>query len=456
VTTTIVEAAARYASRPGFHLVAFREVGLPIYRQTVLTVVMTDKALPALQEFALRAVDAGFETPETIAEFLGLDERDLDEALYGLVTERFLELRSSTHNADPLVVTTRGQQAMEEFRMTQAEERTYIADFDGVLRKPVAYRGWAIRERALKELGAIPIAPSPPRKPAVSELDIAQVESVLRESKTLDKSRKLLELVRIARTDTLFVRSTMLVFRAHVGDEVQAAFVIDGRLSEEHGIAFAESDGPARLGLLRTSVSPLRVAVENMMGAEAADAASALLEQRSPVEADENHLAGAAAPEPIYELLETFEHPHYLDQALQSHRRLIIISPWIKRRVVGDAFVGQLRDLLRRGIEVFVGCGFGIEDDGSDDGDAILALKRLDDEYPHFTFRRLGDSPAKALVSDSDFAIVTSFNWLSYLGDPARTFRDERGLLVRHADLVEDAASALLSRFFTAPPPERV
>ena len=58
--------------------------------------------------------------------------------------------------------------------MTQAEERTYVVDYDGLLRRPTPYRGWAIREKAVRELGAIPIAPAPPRKPAVSELDVGQ------------------------------------------------------------------------------------------------------------------------------------------------------------------------------------------------------------------------------------------------------------------------------------------
>jgi hypothetical protein len=456
MSTTVVEAAARYASRPGFELVAFREVGLPLYRQTLLTVVMVDKELPALQEFALRAVDAGFETPDAIAEFLGLDERDLDEALYGLVADRFLELRTGTNGADPLALTKRGQQAMEEFRMTQAEERTYVVDSDGLLRRPVAYRGWAIREKALKEIGAIPIAPSPPRKPAVTDLDLAQVEAVLRESKNLDKSRKLLELVRVARTETLFVRATMLVFRAQVGDEVQAAFVIDGRLSEEHGLAFAESEGPARLGLLRTSDSPLRAAAAEVLGPKAADSALAWMEgPSSEVAADESQPPDAEA-QPTYELLETFDHPRYLEQALESKERLLIVSPWIKRRVVSDAFVGELRDLLRRGAQVFIGFGFASESDGSDDREAIRALQRLGDEFPNFTFRRFGDSHAKVLISDSRFAVITSFNWLSFLGDPARTFRDERGMLVRRSDVVNQAAEALLSRFEKAVRPDRI
>jgi hypothetical protein len=455
MTSAAVEAAARYADRPGFNLVTFREVGLPIYRQTVLTVVMVDKKMPAMQEFALRAVDAGFETAPAVADFLGLDERDLDEALYGLVTDQFLKLRSGSDGVDALSLTPLGRQAMEEFRISQAEERTYVVDSDGLLRKPVAYQSGAVREKVLTAAGALPIAPSPPSKPDVLDLEINQIEPILRQSKSLDKSRKLLELLRVARTETLFVRATMLVFRAHVGDEIQAAFVVDGRLSEEIGLAFAESDGPARIGLLQASEPSLRSAADEVLGGDAGDLASDLLDQQQRADIDGEGLADAAGQGRTMELLETFDHPRYLELALESKEILIIVSPWIKRRVVTDAFVGKLATLLRQGAKVYIGFGFG-RDDASDDRDALRALQRLADEHSNFTFRRFGDSHAKVLLSDSNFAVVTSFNWLSFLGDPARTFRDERGMLVRRTGVVDEIGASLLARFAAASPPERL
>ncbi len=58
------------------------------------------------------------------------------------------------------------------------------------------------------------------------------------------------------------------------------------------------------------------------------------------------------------------------------------------------------------------------------------ALEQLAAAYPNLTFKRLGDTHAKILVVDDRFVIVTSFNWLSYKGDPNLPFRDERGTLV--------------------------
>ena len=88
--------------------------------------------------------------------------------------------------------------------------------------------------------------------------------------------------------------------------------------------------------------------------------------------------------------------------------------------------------------------------DRKDDEDAVRALGRLASEFPNFRFVRLGDTHAKILVSDSSFAIFTSFNWLSFVGDPQRTFRGERGLLVRKPEIVFQAASELIARLDVA------
>jgi hypothetical protein len=50
-------------------------------------------------------------------------------------------------------------------------------------------------------------------------------------------------------------------------------------------------------------------------------------------------------------------------------------------------------------------------------------------------------------LSDTRFVIVTSFNWLSYRGDPERTFRDERGILVALPDEIERHFDRLRQQF---------
>jgi hypothetical protein len=123
MNTTAVEAAERFGQRPGYDLTNFREVGLPIYRQTVIAIVMEEKPLPALQEFALRSIEAGFVTPSAITAFLGLDEGDLNEALYGLISDGFVRVLNTGTTGEELGITERGRAVMEEFRMVPPRKR---------------------------------------------------------------------------------------------------------------------------------------------------------------------------------------------------------------------------------------------------------------------------------------------------------------------------------------------
>lgn len=446
MNTAAVEAAQRYGRREAFDLIAFKEVGLPLYRLNTAAIVMADKALPAMQEFVLRAIDAEMNTVELATALLGLEESDLDDTLFTLVSSGLIRVQFDTSlGVDRLSLTPAGVAASESFRLSQAEERTYLIDFDGLLRRPVPYKGWAIRPRRLSELGALEIAPSPPKRPTVDQLSVDEAEAALREGKALDRSRKLLELTRINRAEVFFIPATMLVFRAKVGDEVQVSFVIDGRPSEAHDHAFAAVMGPDRLALLTTD-SGLEDAAKELLGSEVGPSAVAIarLEEEPPTD-------GAAEPETIppadYQMLETYDHPLLLDKALrEAQRQLVIVSPWIKSRVVDDAFVGRLRNLLRNGVDVYVGYGFG-ETETQDDSDAVKALTRLAEEHPNFVFRRFGDTHAKVLICDDSYAIVTSFNWLSFVGDRRRTFRDERGMLIRDQAAIKDSRDRVLARF---------
>ena len=57
------------------------------------------------------------------------------------------------------------------------------------------------------------------------------------------------------------------------------------------------------------------------------------------------------------------------------------------------------------------------------------------------------DTHAKVLVKDSDFFVITSFNWLSFRGDPSKAFREEWGTIVRDPPLVDDFYAEIIKRF---------
>jgi hypothetical protein len=120
--------------------------------------------------------------------------------------------------------------------------------------------------------------------------------------------------------------------------------------------------------------------------------------------------------------------------------------------VLPKTFVRKLEQLIKNGVSVYI--GYGIKEQPTEnafppDEAAVKDLQRLADKYPNLTFMRLGNTHAKVLIKDSEFAAITSFNWLSFKGDPNRTFRDEQGTLLQVSDLVDQKFAELRSRFET-------
>lgn len=109
----------------------------------------------------------------------------------------------------------------------------------------------------------------------------------------------------------------------------------------------------------------------------------------------------------------------------------MIISPWIRAAVVNVRFIADIERLVSSGVNVVIGYGIGGE--GPTGAADIAAERKMSDlakKHINFTFVRLGDTHAKILVVDHSYAVVTSFNWLSFKGDPNRPFRDERGTMI--------------------------
>src|SRR3546814_5360042 len=120
-----------------------------------------------------------------------------------------------------------------------------------------------------------------------------------------------------------------------------------------------------------------------------------------------------------------------------ARKRLIIISPWITDAVVDRVFIGALIDRLQRGVAVHIGYGLGIEERIPQ---AVRKLEQIARDHANFRLVRLGDTHAKLLIKDEDWLVTTSFNWLSFRGDPKRTFREEWGTRIAIAEQVREHA----------------
>lgn len=478
------EIAKRLDNRAGYELITYGEVGLPIFGVYATALIQERREQNCIEEFALRALSTGLNTSVQIQGILGLPRNIIDTTLADLVRQEAIR---TTSGSDRLTLTERGKQIVSEAEVLYPAKQTIWFPFDGLLRRPKWYGGTAFlkpneaKERGLPQLKAIPA-----RGPTVDELSAAEVSEVVRLAVGASRGeREVLRVVTIEKRFRQFLPAVALVYRALQHDEVQVSFAIDGRISQEHELAFARGGGLERQPIFERLQEKVQLPLDGILGGRVAEiveaaedlrlkmahvttsrsardrASLAVIKAGSEVQRAE---ASAAEEQAIDDLaqseadlkkapvrpLPVYEHPAIFDEALSTAtHRLLVVSPWIRRAVVDDAFLRNLRRACDRGVQVSIAFGLGEEDAGEKpwDAEARQKLEKLSNELPLLDVRRLVNTHAKVLVKDSDFFVITSFNWLSFRGDPSRAFREEWGTIVRDRRLVDDFYAEIIQRF---------
>jgi len=163
------------------------------------------------------------------------------------------------------------------------------------------------------------------------------------------------------------------------------------------------------------------------------------------------------------------EHLQWLEKAFKhAKERVVVISPWLSPDAINTEFKRWVVDALDRGVTVILGWGY--PDEGSDQVKkrqrSIHVAQKLVDHVmnSHSGTKRgkvqpadraelliveLGDTHSKILVADQTFAVVSSFNFLSYRGarkDGNLRVRDERGIRIGIPGKVKEILDQELER----------
>jgi DNA-binding MarR family transcriptional regulator len=403
-----------------------------------------------MEEMVMAALQMELEDREEVRGLLGLDESVFDGVLAELVRKEHVWL--SRDGNGRVSLTPAGHSVLREAQEVVPEDTPLEIHFDGLTRQIVPFVGDLMEPRRLKEAGMREVPPARAKPPELSDLDLDAIQQIaLRLRSQRDQTGDLLALKRIDRRARGFRPAVLLMYRSVDSGEIQISFAVDEQISEEHEAAFSKARLAKKMGIVASAVK------------DATRLSEAIFER--PLTAEQ----GRVSPEPdragsrsaskdksksrtAVSILETYAHPQYLKTALtKSSERLLILSPWITHAVVDRTFTELLEKLLTRGTRVYIGWGLSKDEEAERNADprSLRLLEKLADKDPNLSLERLGGLHAKVLVSDQAFGVVTSFNWLSFKGDPTRTFRDERGMLVTAPQLVDELFQKSVARFAT-------
>lgn len=446
--------------RPGLSLVAIENAALPVTVLSATVIAQERKPLPLLDEFVLRLVAAGVDTVTGLASSLGLDRPLVSDALADQISAGTLAYSAT---GERLALSEQGKRTVEVLEAVQPVERRLPLAFDRLTWALAPFaENQLIQKRDANEAGMI-ILPAKKTSHISGEDVTAPGINALLIGRTPQKSMvEVLDVKRVRALKHRYLPVKLLIFGDVERREVQVGFCVEGDLSEMHELALNELGGADVLGITVAPPGPrpvLEGALESARVTSAEviplrdDTVSARLtaakaEPAQAVVPDAVNAAEEALGAMAVRGVGVFEHRELLGEALSSARtRLLLISPWVRSAVVDTNFVAQLEQRIRSGTVVHIAHGIGADDSGSDQA-AIERLSNLQRRFAdRFVFARLANTHAKILIFDDKW-ISTSFNWLSFRGDPNRTYRMEEGTLVqlpervtaeyeRYVDLIE-------------------
>lgn len=432
-----------HVSRPGFRLAHFKDAALPVYQLTVKVLTLEKKPLNPIEEGCLRAIDAGLGRTSEIREFLGLEDSVLNTVLASLNSQELINYMGSSNGEATAALTLKGKAAVDVAHMSVPEERIIKLMFDPFLKRVVFHQpGLLWRPKEVRNEGKMEVPLCGAKRPEVEDVPLEDIDTALeRLRRPYQDSKELLAIRSIERREMLFIPCTVMYFRSEIGNETQVAFYLDNRISVEHENAFRDLGGMDEVGAKHVLTDQLSEVV-NQTALAPSEKSDLLHLPKLPggigAELKSENAESSKGANPTLKNIRCHEHPGLLEDALlNSKERLMIISPWIRHQVVTDRFILNLEKLLRNGVEVFIGYGL-VDDNGKDKAGGKLPithkadrdLKELDKRFNNFTFAFIGNTHRKVLVSDSRYAITTSFNWLSFKGDPRDKPRDEAGIYI--------------------------
>ncbi|MEU8618794.1 hypothetical protein [Streptomyces sp. NPDC048623] len=434
-------------ARPGLELVTIIDAALPVALITADVLAQDSKNLPLLDEFVLRLVQQRVTSQRGISGMLGLPERMVDQTLAELFRSDDLRWAPPAPGTEPanlrLRLTDKGRVTAETAAAVEPVRVNQAVVYDQMLWKVAPYNRNATMRRGQAEDHGLIMLPAA-RSGPVEDGDItaADITALLRENGTTN--REVLQVKSISQAPSRRVLPVkILVYADEERADIQLGVVVDGELSHAHELVLIGHGGAKALGItvappperpvLEADLEAARVPLQEVTQHRAEQAAFQLGAQH-PTPAPPATLEPQADE---IRAIGVFEHPEILEQALtHARRRLLLISPWIKNAIITTSFLGKLEARLNRGVKIDIAYGYE-ENDTKTDPAAVRKLNNLAARYEDkFTFTRLKSTHAKVLVYD-DVWVTTSFNWLSFKGDPDRTYRMEEGSLVRNRQITD-------------------
>ena len=432
---------SQFSDHQGMKLVDFAEVALPVYRITSNILVHQKVELDTIEEFILRSVNLGFNHVEKINELLGLSTEVSKEGLTQLIrADLLIEKLNGT-----VELTPQGIESVNHHSKVRPEEQQVIFDYDGLIRKVrMSKENIYLAPKEIKASGLIEIRSIPARRPEENEIEIQQVRDYIGSS---DTEKTLLRIRGITRAVRLFYKAIILIYKPQGRDNYEAAFCIENQLSGNHALAFINQDGLKRLNLLKeknNDLSPEKIVKEfaNFSSLNEEPPTNKIrIGYKNPRKNDNKINKNKTLYPRVH------EYPGYLSDCLNNTDNfLLITSPFLSSKVIDHDFYLKILNLVRSGVFVHIGYS---DDSAIIDDTSWKSLIGLTNTNKNITIIKNLNIKANILIKDSNYYIISDFDFLSYKGSIKKKFSNVWGNYVSDNDKISKFSNEVLTKYFS-------
>lgn len=466
----IEELAQKYSNAvSGYKLVKYFDAASPIYKIELKFTMQKEKSLSVLQEFILKFLNENVGSTELICSFLGVNREVVYNGIADLKTNDLLIVDIFNSN---IKLTDKGRDVLKKASVIVPEEITFSVLMDGLTGEIFIDTKRYFKNTELKDNLMVPLKPFLER-PILEDITYEKLNNAIKKYKrSSGKSSifegNLLTVNGIEKIYTEYKKICILVYYNYDKEDMELrAFEKSTRKQEYETVILRmqneelrqidfdrkeiidEIDERPLLNVLPKEILEEAEEFENRKGVydkQISDLRTQIVDYKEQVESSvlpEKEKITATQQVKILQrqleelererasanrILNTYDHRPLLLRALkESTKQVVIVSPWIKRSGVNDEIVSLIDKALQRKVAVII--GYGISDNNDSDPKIVKQLENLKKKKhgKNLQIVKLNNTHEKVLVCDDDFMVITSFNWLSFRGDPKYGFRQETG-----------------------------
>ena len=482
---TIEELARKYANTiPNSKLVKYYEAAMPQYCIDTVLIMEKEKPLSVLQEFILKFTAEGIDNIREICGFLGVNMTAVSTAVAEM---QKINLIVVDINDMRIKLTEKGRESLRAVKTITPEEVEYQICMDSFTGNIYIDSLNKYNKKDVKRFELVAVPPFI-ETPTLSNLKFEDVKAAIdkfRRNNYYSKDKlegNLLDIAELDKVYTEYNKVYVLVFLNNkTGDIELRVFEKQTRRQEYENILLQMYNKHTRIfeldqkediddvkensfyDILSDDIkndaasytnrgveidkeieqlkSQLSEITNQSEGSEDENTRFQIHEIQQQIDEREDEREGAT------KILSTYDHRPLLIKALnEAHNSVIIVSPWIKRGGLNNEILSLIRSAVNRGINITI--GYGISQKKDSDKWVLEELNKIakNKNKGKLQIVALNNTHEKVLIMDNKFLVITSFNWLSFGGDPKRGFRQETGIYTESIESILDMKADLSKR----------